>query len=48
MANVDTHSVLWALVASPFVLFAGYVAYLVVPEVEREVVPIVVRAVIGA
>jgi hypothetical protein len=48
MANVDTHSMLWALVASPFVLFAGYVAYLVVPEVVRVVMPAVVRAVIGA
>jgi len=47
MTNVDSHHLLWALLATPFALFAGYVAYLVVPEVVRVVVPAVVRAVIG-
>jgi hypothetical protein len=46
-ANLDSRHVLWALVAAPFVLFAGYVAYLVVPEVVRVVVPTVVRAIVG-
>jgi hypothetical protein len=34
-----------ALAAAPILVFAGYVAWLVVPEVVREVVPAVVRAV---
>jgi len=46
-ANLDSRHILWALAAAPFVLFAGYIAYLVVPEVVRVVVPTVVRAVLG-
>ena len=48
MNHANFHHVLWALVASPLVLFAGYIAYLVVPEVVRVVVPVVARAVTGA
>jgi hypothetical protein len=48
MMNMDTHCLLWALLATPFVLVGGYITYLVVPEVVRVVVPAVVRAVIGA
>ena len=47
MTSVNTHTVLWALLAMPFVVFGGYIAYLVVPEVVRVVVPAVVRAVLG-
>jgi hypothetical protein len=35
MASIDCHHVLWSVLAVPFVLFAGYIAYLVVPEVVR-------------
>ena len=45
--TANTNSVIWALVASPVVLFAGYVAYLVVPEVVRVVVPLVIDEVIS-
>jgi len=47
MANADSHYLPWALIATPLVVFAGYVAYLVVPEVVRVVVPAVIRAVVG-
>ena len=47
MANLDSRHVLWAFDAAPFVFFGGYVAYLVVPEVVRVVVPTVVHAVLG-
>lgn len=48
MTNGNTHDLLWALLATPFAVFAGYIAYLVVPEVVRVVVPAAVRAVTGA
>lgn len=48
MASFDSRHLFWSLLATPFVLFAGYVAWLVVPEVVRVVVPAVVRAVTGA
>jgi hypothetical protein len=36
---------LWSLIAAPFVVFAAYVAWLVVPVVVSAVVPAVVQAV---
>jgi len=36
---------LWSFAAAPFVLFAAYVAWLVVPAVVSVVVPAVVEAV---
>jgi len=48
MTNGNIHHLLWVLLGTPFVLFAGYIAYLVVPEVLRVVVPAVVRALMGA
>ena len=45
MANPQLKHFTWALVTSPILLFAGYVAYLVVPEVVRVVVPLVVEEV---
>jgi len=47
-ANSELRYVAWALIATPVVLLAGYVAWLVVPEVVRVVVPAVVRSVTGA
>jgi hypothetical protein len=37
--------VLWSFIAAPFVAFAAYVAWLIVPIVISEVVPAVVQAV---
>jgi hypothetical protein len=37
--------ILWSFIAAPFVAFATYVAWLVVPAVVSEVVPAVVQAV---
>ncbi len=48
MGSLTFRHILWTLAATPFVVFAGYVACLVVPEVIRVVVPAVVRAVTGA
>lgn len=38
---------LWLLLASPIVLYASWIAAMVVPEVVRVVVPEVVRTVVG-
>jgi hypothetical protein len=43
--HTKTSYLLMGLAATPFLAFAGYVAWLVVPIVVREVVPEVVRAV---
>jgi len=47
MINVHSRSRAIAIsaIALPFAIFAAYVAYLVVPEVLRVVVPAVVRSV---
>ncbi len=41
-------SLMVVLIASPFVAFGAYIAYLVVPVVIREVVPEVVKTVAGS
>ena len=45
--HIQLRHIIIALAAAPILLFAGYVAWLVVPAVVREVVPVVVRAVNG-
>jgi len=45
MTNPHLKHFTWALVASPVVLLAGYISYLVVPTVVRVVVPLVVEKV---
>jgi hypothetical protein len=44
---IQPRHLLVALIATPFVAFGAYVAWLVVPVVIREVVPEVIRAVIN-
>jgi len=39
------HHIFWILIATPFVAFAAYIAWLVIPIVVTEVVPAVVQAV---
>jgi hypothetical protein len=48
MVNSQRHSraIAISVVALPMGLFAGYIAYLVVPEILRVVVPTVVRSVL--
>ncbi|HSZ60527.1 MAG TPA: hypothetical protein VK828_01940 [Terriglobales bacterium] len=48
MNSISARHVLIAAIATPFLAFGAYVAWLVVPIVIREVVPVVVRAVVNS
>ncbi|MGA2356385.1 MAG: hypothetical protein ABSG02_17965 [Terriglobales bacterium] len=48
MNVISARHIVVALIATPFLAFGAYVAWLVVPIVIREVVPTVVRAVINS
>jgi hypothetical protein len=48
LAGSERRYLVWALIGTPVVVLAAYVAWLVVPEVIRVVVPAVVRSVTGA
>jgi len=45
--HIQPRHLIIALFAAPVLAFAGYITWLVVPAVIREVVPAVVRAVRG-
>jgi TRAP-type mannitol/chloroaromatic compound transport system permease small subunit len=48
MNAISARHVVMALIATPFLAFGAYVAWLVVPIVIREAVPVVIRAVINS
>ena len=42
-----TQAIVLTAISLPFGVFAGYIAWLVIPQIVRVVVPTVVRAVTG-
>jgi hypothetical protein len=48
MFNLSIRSIAITAAALPIGVFAAYIAYLVVPEIVRVVVPTVVQSVVGS
>jgi len=47
MPSIDSRTALLALIATPFLVFGGYIACLVVPAVVSQVVPAVIKTLFG-